>query len=139
MAGARSVVVASGEVQVVGEDHGRPRLVGLPGGREGHRPAVSTVYPPVLVGRFETTIAPTSHHQVLPDAENGEVDDAVGIDVERVRTGHAAHGQFRRLDRLEADPSYRGVAVEPRWVRPTSEVDVGEGVAVTVEDRHPAS
>ena len=75
-------------VEVVAERHRRQPLAGLPGRAEGRRPGVTAVEAPALVGALERAVAEAAEEHVLSDAQDGEVEVPVPVDVERVGAGH---------------------------------------------------
>ena len=77
-----------GAVDVVADRDRRPVGALLPGRGKRRRPGIAAVEAPGLVGALEPAAAEPAHGDVLADAQQHEIDDAVAVDVERIGAGH---------------------------------------------------
>ena len=69
--------------------------------------------PQRFVGALEPAVAEAAHHDVLADAQQHEIGDAVAVDVERIGAGHAVELQpaLLRLE-MQRAAARAGVAIE---------------------------
>ena len=127
--------------QVVAERQRRQRVVALPRGAEGDRPRVATVEPERLVGSLEPAVAEPAEDHVLADAQHGEIDEAVAVDVERVGAGDRGQIGDRRRHGLEPQRPADGavVAVQRGRRAAAGEEQLAATVVVAVERGHAAA
>src|SRR5688500_14371801 len=113
-------------VDVVPEGEGRPHLPRLPGRAERGRPGVAAVEAPGLVGPLEGAVPEPAQEHVLAVPEDGQVEDAVRIDVERVRAGDRVEVGLRARDALEPQRSAgrTSIAEQGRGSRTAREIEV---------------
>ena len=126
---------SSSGVQVVAERQRRQRVRALPRRAERDGPVVAAVDAERLVGVLEPAVAEAAQDDVAAAAQDDEVDVAVAVDVERVRTGDRGQVGDRRRQPVEAErTAHRAlVAVERGRLGAAGEVQVGAPVVVAVE------
>src|SRR5439155_12639918 len=124
-------------VDIVAEGDCRPGVPVLPGGRERHRVEAAAIQSRRLILPLEPAAAEATQHHVATASEDGKVHMAVAVDVDRVRAGDGREirrriGHAPELQR----PSDGGVVVEQAGLpRAAGEVQVGQAVRVTIQDR----
>ena len=124
--------------QVVGEGERRERVRALPRRAESNRPGVAAVDTERLVRILEVAVPEPAEDDVAAVAQDGEVDVAVAVDVERIRAGDRGQvGDRRRLACKAERAAHRAlVEVQRGRLGAAGEEQLGATVVIAVERRH---
>ena len=122
--------------QVVADGERREAGGAVPSGGERGRPGAPPAEAPGLVRPLEAAVAAAAEEDVLPDPEDGEVDEPVAVDVERVGGSDVGEvgGGVREAREAERASGRTVVAEEGRPVAAAGDEDVGAPVGIAVED-----
>ena len=118
----------------------RPAGALLPGGGKRGPPGIAARKTPGVVGAREPAAAEPAHGDILADAQQHDVHDAVAVDIERIGAADLVQFETALLGHeLERSAMRAGVAIELRRLLAAGQQQLRVAVVIAVEGRRAAA